>query len=377
MPSAALQVLIVDDDIADRHQIRRALQSSGLQCECTEVDSAAAALEACQANNFDCAFVDYRMPGQDGLFAVTALREVLPYLAIIMSTGQGDELVATEAMQRGAADYLPKAFLTAQTIARSAQNALEKAVLRRKVAQQQEELESFARVLVHDFKQPINSVLGFASLIERGVEEGKTEQIRMACQRITRALRRMGELLDTLHAYTQAEERVDFEPVDMRDVMADTLANLDDFIKRRGARVSMGDLPTVIGNAAQISQLLQNLIGNGIKYCQAPEPTIQVEAKRHEENMWLFTVKDNGIGIPETSLRAVFEPFKRLHGMGRYEGTGLGLATCKRIVERHAGAIWCESAGRYGSTFLFTLPGAQTGCTGLEDRPTRANLSRQ
>jgi hypothetical protein len=358
MISTALQVLIVDDDIGDRRQIQFALKHSGLLCECTEADSAEAAVEACQTKNFDCAFVDYKMPGQDGLLAVTALREVLPYLAIIMSTGQGDELVATEAMKRGAADYIPKAFLTAQTIARSAQNALEKAVLRRKVAQQREELENFARVLVHDFKQPLNTVLGFASLIERGLEDGKTEQAGMACQRIIRAMRRMGELLDTLHAYTQAEDCVEFEPLDMRDVMADTLANLEDLIKLRGARIAIGNLPTVTGNAAQISQLLQNLIGNGIKYCQAPEPTIQVGATRQEENMWLFTVKDNGIGIPEKSLRTVFEPFKRLHGMGQYEGTGLGLATCKRIVERHAGGIWCESAGRYGSTFLFTLPEA-------------------
>jgi hypothetical protein len=302
-------------------------------------------------------FIDYRLPGQDGLAAVTALRELMPYIAIIMSTGQGDEMVATEAMQRGASDYLPKAFITAQSIGRSAQNALEKAAMRKKIAQQKEELENFARLLVHDLKEPLNSVHGFASLIEQHLEQGKLEQSALSCRLIIRAIKRMRALIDTLHQYTQVEEEVPFEPLDMDRVMSDTLSNLEDLIKKRGARVTYDDLPAICGNAPQISQLLQNLIGNSIKYCEAPTPVVHVTAAPREGNTWLFTIKDNGIGIPDKYRQLVFQPFKRLHGIGQYEGAGLGLATCKKIVERHDGGIWCESNTGYGATFYFTLPG--------------------
>jgi hypothetical protein len=358
MLGAPLNVLIVDDDAGDRRNIRRSLERSGMPCVCTEAESVAAAMAACEKKVFDCAFVDYRLPGQDGLAAVTALHDLLPYLAIIMSSGQGDEMVATEAMQRGASDYLPKAFITAQSIGRAAQNALEKAALRRQLAQQREALENFARVLVHDLKDPLNSVQGFASLIEQNLEQGKLEQCALSCRLVTRAVKRMRSLIDTLHSYTQAEDHVEFEPLEMEGVMTETLSNLDDLIRKRGARVTFDELPVISGNGPQISQLLQNLIGNSIKYCEAPTPVVHVAATPQEGNTWLFTIKDNGIGIPEQYRRLVFEPFKRLHGNGQFEGAGLGLATCKKIVERHDGGIWCDSNGGYGATFFFTLPGA-------------------
>jgi light-regulated signal transduction histidine kinase (bacteriophytochrome) len=165
-------------------------------------------------------------------------------------------------------------------------------------------------------------------------------------------------LIDTLYDYTLAGERRAFEPLEMDLVMRDTLANLDNLIRQSGARVTYGGLPAVSGDAPQLIQLLQNSIGNGIKYCKAAIPGIQVAASLQSPNHWLFTVKDNGIGIPETQYREIFKPFKRLHGAGEYEGTGLGLATSKKIVERHEGTIWCESQEGQGTTFFFTLRGA-------------------
>jgi signal transduction histidine kinase len=165
-------------------------------------------------------------------------------------------------------------------------------------------------------------------------------------------------LIDTLHGYTQIESGVEFEPVEMREIMSDTLTDLDSLIHRRSARITHNELPAIFGNGPQLKQLLQNLIGNSIKFCDAPVPVVHISATRQEGNTWLFTLKDNGIGIPEESRRRIFDPFKRLHGLGKYEGTGLGLATCKRIVERHSGNIWCESHNDYGVTFSFTLPGS-------------------
>lgn len=156
--------------------------------------------------------------------------------------------------------------------------------------------------------------------------------------------------------------------------MADTLSNLEHMIEERGARVTHSEMPAIVGNAPQLTQLLQNLIGNGIKYCESAPPTVHVAAAPDRDSAWLFAVTDNGIGIPEESYRQVFEPFKRLHPTGKYEGTGLGLATCKKIVERHGGAIWCESTKGKGTTFFFTLPIA--GKASLESPRTAAPSPR-
>jgi len=352
-----LNILIADDDDNDRKHIQRALKQSGLACICSEVSSIEDALEACQDRAFDCAIVDYNLPGQDGLAGITVLHESLPYMAIIMLTGLGDETVAVQAIQRGALDYLAKKNLDAPSIRRSVENAVAKASLMKTVAEQRNELEVFSRVLVHDLKTPINSVVGFAGLIEENIRTGRLEAVASYCGILAKSAKRMAALIDTLHRYASSEERVALEPLEMRGVMIDTLTNLGDLIRKRGAQVTYGELPRVSGTP-QLGQLLQNLIGNGIKYCEAEIPLVDVTAKPVDGDVWQFSVKDNGIGIPEKNYLEVFEPFHRLRSEAKYEGTGLGLATCKKIVERHGGSISCQSKEGHGTTFLFTLHAA-------------------
>jgi signal transduction histidine kinase len=299
MTDGMLNILIADDDEGDRKQIKRALQQAGLSCACVEAVSIAAALLACDECAFDCAFVDYRMPGHDGLHGITALHERLPDMSIIMATGQGDEMVATEAMKRGAADYLPKAHIDGKSVRRIIENALEKATLRRKLAQQREELENFAAVLVHDLSAPIASIQIFAQTIEEelGAETTDTHEVVDCCRHLVGVGRRAGALIDTLHEYTQTDAHVTFEPVDMREAMEVTLSNLQHVIEVRGACVTHGELPVVFGNFPQLTQLLQNLIGNAIKYCKAATPAVHLSASPNRDGTWLFAVKDNGIGI--------------------------------------------------------------------------------
>jgi signal transduction histidine kinase len=355
-----LNILLADDDDNDRKQIKRALKQSGLPSICTEAASVEEALEACQACAFDCAIIDYNLPGRDGLAGISALHESLPHMAIIMLTGLGDETIAVQAMQRGALDYLSKKNLDAEPIGRSIENAVAKASLLKKLAEQRNELEVFTRVLVHDLKSPIHSALGFAGLIEKNLHRGSPEQIALYCGKVTKGLKRMAALIETLHRYASSEEQVVFEPVEMRDVMIDTLANLEDLIRNRAARVTFGELPRVSGTP-QLGQLLQNLIGNGIKYCEAEIPLVHIAAKPLDGSLWQFSVRDNGIGIPEKDCLEVFEPFHRLRSEAKYDGTGLGLATCKKIVERHGGSISCQSEEGRGTTFVFTLHAAPTG----------------
>jgi signal transduction histidine kinase len=358
----AFKLLVVDDDEGDRKQIGRAMRQSGIGAECTEATSVEEGLSACERTDFDCAIIDYRLPGEDGLGGITTLHVKFPDMAIIMSTGQGDEMVAVEAMKRGAADYISKSRMNASTFQRTIQNALEKAALQRKIRQQQEELENFARVLAHDLRAPAAAIETFASRIVEHLEEGNLAEALQYGDWVIQRAQRMNRLIDTLHRYTMADARVTFESVEMNRVFEEARANLQHPIQESGASVTADALPSVFGNAPQLIQLLQNLIGNGLKYCDRPIACIHLSASKQvvpgsAQNCWLFAVADNGIGISEEHYKKIFEPFIRLKGTSKRDGTGLGLATCRKIIERHRGMIWCESRPGAGTTFFFTLPG--------------------
>jgi signal transduction histidine kinase len=173
----------------------------------------------------------------------------------------------------------------------------------------------------------------------------------------------MNRLIDTLHRYTLADAKVEFEAVDMNQALEETKTNLHQSIEKCEARVTADKLPAVFGNAPQLIQFLQNLIANGLKFCDKPVPIIHVSAlnrvaSNSDEASWLFSVADNGIGIPKAKHKWIFEPFTRLTGGRDRDGTGLGLATCKKLIERHGGTIWCESQPGSGTVFFFTLPAA-------------------
>ncbi len=363
MNGRALQILITDDDEGDRKQIKRAIGQSGLSAACNETASIREALEACEGCEFDCAIVDYRLPGEDGLEGITALRERLPYMAIVMSTGQGDEAVATEAMKRGAADYISKSRMNASTVQRAIASAVERSALQRRVKDQQDDLENFARVLAHDLRAPAAAVQTFALRIGEMLETGNPAKALQYADWVVQRAQRMNQLIDTLHQYTTADAKAAFESVDMNLAFHEARENLQRLIQQSGAIVTAEALPTIVGNVPQLIQLLQNLIGNGIKYCDGPEPRIHLAATRGDEDAWLFSVTDNGIGIPEVHRKRIFDPFVRVSASSKRDGTGLGLATCRKIIERHGGRIWCESTAGSGSepgtTFCFTLPAAQ------------------
>lgn len=354
----ALCILIADDDEGDRRLMKRVLTQAKFDAECIEASSIDETLDISGRQSIDCAIVDYCMPGRDGLHGLTALHQRFPTMPIIMVTGQGDESIATEAMKRGALDYISKSHITARSIRRCVDGALQKGALLRKVAEQRKDLELFASVLAHDLSAPIASMQLFASAIVEDLEgvSGVPGVVLEHCGEVVEAGRRANVLIETLHAYTRADARVDFETVDMAAVLEAALSNLRSLIERRAARVISGALPSVVGNAPQLTQLIQNLVGNAIKYCTAAVPTVEITARQGHGGAWLFAVTDNGIGIAARDHARVFEPFRRLHGAEAYEGTGLGLAICRKLVERHGGTIGCESDGiGRGTTFRFTL----------------------
>ena len=173
---------------------------------------------------------------------------------------------------------------------------------------------------------------------------------------ITDGAKRMGQLIDDLLMFSRVGTRdIALRPTETQGIVNRAIANLGAAIQECGAIVTCDDLPSVIGEPTLMAQLFQNLIGNAIKYRGDRTPEIFVHAERGDGE-WLFSIRDNGIGIDPKFGQRIFVIFQRLHGRGEYPGTGIGLAVCKRIVERHGGRIWVESQPGAGSTFYFTIP---------------------
>ena len=173
---------------------------------------------------------------------------------------------------------------------------------------------------------------------------------------IVSSVKHMQELINDLLAHSRVGALDEpLEQVDCESVFRKSLSNLADSVRESRAQVRAGHLPEVMAHRVELTQLFQNLIANAIKYRGEEPPQVDVHAKSREDD-WLFCVADNGIGIAPEHHEKVFEAFRRLHGDEKYAGTGIGLATCKKIVERLDGSIWVESEVGRGSKFLFTLP---------------------
>jgi signal transduction histidine kinase len=225
------------------------------------------------------------------------------------------------------------------------------------LARSNAELQHFAYVASHDLQEPLRMVKSYLQLIERRyagqLDEDADEFIAFAVD----GAERMQTLINDLLQYSRVATRgKPFAPTNCAIVLDHALANLKVAIEEGRATVTHGDLPTVIADETQLTQLFQNLIGNGIKFHKPDAPSkVHVSAECGDDE-WAFSVQDNGIGIDPKHFERIFLLFQRLHSREEYKGTGIGLAVCKRIVERHGGRIWVESEPGQGSTFRFTIP---------------------
>jgi signal transduction histidine kinase len=219
-----------------------------------------------------------------------------------------------------------------------------------------QDLEQFAYVASHDLQEPLRMVASYTELLAQRYEgelDAKAQSyIHYAVDGATRMQGLINDLLTYSRVNTQGRP---LEPTDLHVVLGEALRNLASATRESGAIVTNDDLPSVRVDPVQLQQVFQNLIGNAIKFRGKVSPHIHVSA-REEGGEWLFSVKDNGIGIDAKHAEKLFVIFQRLHTREEYPGTGIGLAVCKRIVERHGGRIWFESEPGKGSTFYFTLP---------------------
>jgi PAS domain S-box-containing protein len=220
-----------------------------------------------------------------------------------------------------------------------------------------DELQQFAYVSSHDLQEPLRMVSSYTQLLAKRykgrLDSDADEFIAFAVD----GCNRMQGLIQDLLAYSRAgtSER-ELRKVPSESALRKALTNLRIMIKQSGAVVTHDALPTVRADETQLTQVFQNLVGNAIKYRRAEDPRVHVSAARNGGNEWTFSVGDNGLGIDPQYFERIFVLFQRLHGRDEFEGTGIGLAICKKIVERQGGRIWVESQPEKGSTFYFALP---------------------
>ena len=222
----------------------------------------------------------------------------------------------------------------------------------------QYELEQFVYVASHDLQEPVRSLVSYSTLLREDLGEGLSEDAATDLDYIAKAANRMQTLITDLLAFSRAgRAAMKTEIVSLDECVDESLEALRSHLQQSGARIERQALPRVVGDATLLTQLYQNLLSNALKFARDGEPEVELTVQQTGD-VWTLGVRDNGIGLKLEYAEQIFEPFKRLHGLTEYPGTGIGLAICRKSVERHGGRIWVESRPAEGAHFKFTLPNA-------------------
>jgi two-component system, sensor histidine kinase and response regulator len=360
-------ILIVEDNQAELGILTEILRDEGFQV--FGCGSAGEALEHVRQRDFGVAVIDLRLPDLSGTQLLERIRGFDDKVCVIIYTGAGTYDTIKEALNLGAFAYLEKLSdrsellrhvrrASRERVDRYAMD-LEKAVAARtdQLARSNSELENFASVVAHDLRSPLLTISGYCQLLCEELGTQLPDAANEYLLQIANGAERMNRLVEDLLEYSRAvSTQRPLEAVDMESVVVQAKANLDASIREQKANIEFGAMPAVLGDQTQLVRLMQNLIGNAIKFRRQESPRIRLSAS-HNGAGWQFAVEDNGIGIEKGQFDRIFQTFQRLHGQ-EYPGTGIGLAICKKIVERHNGRIWLDSVIGRGSTFRFTLPEA-------------------
>jgi len=359
-----LNILIIDDTRADHCMYVELLGGESGQYHFLHAYGGGEGLNLYRDHAVDCIVLDYNLPDMNGLDVLRRLGDLEKIVPVVMMTGEGNECIAVMAMKLGAQDYISKKAVTSSALTRTIQHTARRTELLKKMEQYRADLERsnhdlelFANIVAHDLKSPLRAITQHLALIESKVAGMLDEKSHRSLGFALDGAKRMSALIDALFTYARlgfAEPNLD--TVDMQAVLDNVRGDLCVPIEETGARITHDTLPCVHGDGLLLSQLLQNLIANALKYCTST-PCVHVSALP-DDGRWRISVRDNGIGIPPAQHKKIFAIFRRLHLQEEYPGIGLGLAVCERIVRRHGGAIWVESEAGKGATFYFTLPAA-------------------
>jgi signal transduction histidine kinase len=367
-PHPKLRALLVEDNALDAALVVRALFKEGFDVIADVVQDEAAFTKALLAHNPEVVLADYNLPNWKGMEVLTVLRREGLDIPMILVSGALGDVTAVECIKQGATDYvlkdglarLPEVVRRAlrEKHERSLRHQVEKDLAKKadELARSNADLEQFAYVASHDLQEPLRMVAAYTQLLSERYKGKLDETADKFIGYASDGALRMQVLIQDLLAFSRVgRNTAASEGIDCNGVMKEVLQTLAAAIQESGAVVTHGELPAIWGDRTQIAQVFQNLIGNAIKFRGDNSPAISVQAEKTDQH-WLFTVSDNGIGIAPEHAENIFVVFQRLHARTEYPGNGIGLAICKKIVERYGGRIWVEAQAGSGSTFKFTMP---------------------
>ncbi|ARV61561.1 hybrid sensor histidine kinase/response regulator [Nostocales cyanobacterium HT-58-2] len=392
-----LRILVVDDDEVDRMAVRRALTKAGVEIELSEVGDGNGAITVLADTSYDCVFLDYRLPDQDGLSLLQTLRSTNIKVPVVVLTGQGDDQIAVELMKAGATDYLSKSRLSPEILPPILRNAIRvhRAEMQVALANQQlresnellirknQELEAqrrqierqnlklieasqlksqFLATMSHELRTPMNAIIGFSQLLLRPKCGELTHQQKDMVQRILNNGKHLLMLLNEVLDFSKLEAgRLDLKPeiFDLSKIVNATVQEMRSLAEQKDLSLLIQiDLqnPVVFNDPTRVRQILTNLLSNAIKFTESG--CIKVEVKEISENQLGIAVCDTGIGIAPAELQNIFEAFRQVDQSTtrKYSGTGLGLPIIKALLQMMGGHIIVESRLGEGSVFRIKIP---------------------
>ncbi len=365
MSNVPIHVLLVEDNPADVYLLQKFLvKIEKGEFELVRVEQLNEAIACLHERHFDVILLDLSLPDSQGLETVKQIRAHTHDSPIVVLTGLDDEDIAVDALREGAQDYLVKGDIRPHSLGRAIHYAIQRQQILDRLQQVNEELsrsnqdlEQFAYVVSHDLQQPLQTILGFAQLLESRYQEQLDEKAVQYLAHIIKSSKRMGELIKDLLAYSRIQLSLALDTaIDANEAVKVALSNLQGAIDQNQATIISGLLPTVAVEKVYLTQLFQNLISNSLKYRHPHEtPCIQISVAE-QGAYWCFGIHDNGMGIEAEDRERIFRMFQRGVTAHHSEGTGIGLAICKKIVESYGGHIWVESQLGKWSEFFFTLP---------------------
>jgi len=367
-PLAPIRLLIVDDETAQMQALCDTLQDHGYQA--VGCSNGEAALAKLHEQPFDVLLADLMMPGMDGIALLRAALLLDPMLVAVIMTGAGTIGSAVDAMQSGALDYILKPFKLsaivpvlsrAMAVRRLRQDnaALEERVRERSAELEaaNAELDAFARSVSHDLRNPLQAIIGFAGLLNEEYAGDWAAEARDWLNQIRTAATDMDRLTaDLLRLARLGRQALRLERVDMAALVHSVASEQARLQPDGRATLRIGVLPAlVLADASLLRQALTNLLSNAYKFSRdQPLPLVEIGSEQQGAES-VFFVRDNGVGFDMGQAQRLFVAFERLHGSDEFEGTGVGLSTVQRIVQRHGGRIWAQAAPGRGATFYFTL----------------------
>lgn len=409
-----IKILVVDDREDNLFSIETILEKDGYTI--VKANSGRAALKILlNQHDFTLILMDVQMPGMNGLETATLIseRQKLKHIPIIFITAHNyEEEYIFQGYQMGGVDYIYKPInpellrvkvgvfvelyrrnhelLIQEKKLLVANKNLEREIEDRKITEEKirflnqqliennaqlqatnQELDRFAYVASHDLQEPLRKIHLFTDKLMNQFGEKLDGEVQVYLQKIGKASKRMQQLVnDLLKLSRETNDNIDFKQTNLNDLLREVLSDMETDIQKKRVKIIAADLPVIYAIPSQIRQLLQNIISNSIKFSKAngtPEIHIKteivkgatipnVDRKLFENTFYKIYIRDNGIGFDTKYAEEIFVVFKRLHSQQEFEGTGIGLSICKKIVEKHSGFITAQSTLDQGSTFIITLP---------------------